>query len=77
MTPELDIILGDHDFFLSHIPYEVVSDCITTHEIPDSTFILKRCGVKFGDLTILQQVKLKSFIEYNTFETAPELAEAL
>lgn len=75
LTPELDIILGDHDFFLSRIPYEIVTDQITTSDIPDSTFIVKRCGIKFGDLSILQQIKLKSFIEYNTIETYPEIME--
>lgn len=71
-SPELDIVLGDYDFFLSRIPYEVVTDTITTHDIPDITFIVKRCGVKFGDLSNIQQMKLQKFIEYNTFEEMHE-----
>lgn len=71
-SQELDIVLGDYDFYLSRIPYEVVTDVITTTDIPDSTFIVKLCGVKFGDLSDIQLMKLKSFIEHNTIEEIHE-----
>ncbi len=63
---ELDILFGDADFFLDSIPFETVSDTIIENESPYSQIIMRRCGVRFGELTTEQQTQLKLFIRQNT-----------
>ncbi len=65
-SSQLDILFGDADFFLDSIPFETVSDTIIENESPYSQIIMRRCGVRFGDLTTEQQTQLKLFIRHNT-----------
>lgn len=67
-SSELDILFGDTDFFLDSIPFETVSDRIIENESPYSQIIMRRCGVKFGDLTSEQKTMLKIFIRQNTLD---------
>ncbi len=66
-SEELDILVGDYEFYLPQIPYTIVSDTVTASDSPDSSFIVKRCSVKFGDLSSSQKRKLEFFIENNTY----------
>ncbi|MBU0729213.1 MAG: hypothetical protein KKA70_05675 [Proteobacteria bacterium] len=61
----MDIIIGDYEFFLPKIPYEVVYDTKAQSDFPDETFVVKKCGVRFGKLTTGQTRKLEHFIESN------------
>jgi hypothetical protein len=61
---ELDIFLADRRFCLSKVPFQAVSE-LETHEI-DVGPSIKRCGVKFGELTHRQISHLEYFIQNQT-----------
>lgn len=65
-SSELDILFGDDDFYLDKIPFETVSDTVIENESPYSQIIMRRCGVKFGQMTPEQLEQLKHFITQNT-----------
>jgi len=65
-SSELDILFGENDFYLDKIPFETVSDTVIENESPSSQIIMRRCGVKFGQLTEEQRIQLNMFIQHNT-----------
>ncbi|QTA92140.1 PilZ domain-containing protein [Desulfonema magnum] len=66
----LDIFLSEHEFHISKVPCEVVYDMPIRE--PDitflfiKTFIMNRCGVKFGTLTEHHRRQLKFFLKNYT-----------
>jgi hypothetical protein len=66
---ELDLFLIDADFYLSEIPFSMVWDC-RTHQNPFSSITLRRCGVRFGELSLSQQTDLDYFIQNHTLGAA-------
>jgi len=65
---ELDLFSDVGDSFLGRVPFETVSDSKVE---PNNSIIidsLRRCGVKFVDLTSKQMARLKAFI----FDTAAD-----
>jgi len=63
---ELEILLGDHSFYLDKIPFKTISDCETANEVPFSSIKMRRSGVQFGDLTPNQISQLEYFIQNHT-----------
>jgi hypothetical protein len=63
---DLDILFGDDDFYLDRLPFSTVSDRLSDNGLPFSTMIMRRRGVRFGDLNDHQRGKLEYFIENNT-----------
>jgi hypothetical protein len=63
---ELEILLGDHSFYLNKIPFITISDCEVANEIPFSCIQMKRTGVQFGDLAPNQLSQIEYFIRNHT-----------
>ena len=63
---ELDILLVDGAFELSHVPCQRIWDLPTYELIPTSPLQKRRCGVQFGELTPDQISQLEYFIENHT-----------
>jgi hypothetical protein len=62
---ELDLFLVDSDYYLEKMPYEIISDIKTQNSRFDS-IAMRRCGVRFGDLTHSQIAQLEYFIHSHT-----------
>lgn len=60
----LTISKGENEIKIDKVPFEVISD-FTLSKIPSSKS-LRRCGVKFGNLTSSQKSSLYSFIHTHT-----------
>ena len=65
----LDIFATDHDFYLGHVPFKVVSD-FEIVRAPPSTTTMRRCCLKFKKLTPQQKAKLEQFIQCNALREA-------
>lgn len=63
---ELDILFGDDDFYLDKLPFSTVCDRLSNNGLPFSTMIMRRRGVRFGELNDMQRDQLEYFIENNT-----------
>jgi hypothetical protein len=63
---ELDILLVDGAFELSHVPCQRIWDLPTYELIPTSPLQKRRCGVEFGELTQSQISQLEYFIQNHT-----------
>lgn len=64
----LDIVVTGSDFSLEKVPFETVSD-FKINKVPFSSITIKRCSVKFGDLTENQRSQLEYFIHDHTTGT--------
>jgi len=60
---ELDIFLSGDNFRLEKVPFETVSDFVL-NEVPFSG--IRRCSVRFRDLTDSQRSQLDYFIQNHT-----------
>jgi hypothetical protein len=63
-TFKLNISLLDHDFCLTKVPFETITDCAMA--VPLGCIPSRRRGVQFGELTDNQAVQLKYLIENYT-----------
>ena len=63
---ELDILLVDGAFELSHVPCQRIWDLPTYELIPTSPLHKRRCRVEFGELTQSQKAQLEKFIQDHT-----------
>ena len=72
-SEKLDILVGDYEFYLPQIPYTIISDTVTSTDSPDSSFVVKRCSVRFGELSSSQRRKLEFFIANNTYHEEEEV----
>jgi len=62
----LDVISAYDNFFLRKLPIEIISDQVIEKEQGDAPAeAIKRCGVKFNNLTYTQQALLDIFIKQN------------
>ncbi|MBW2108057.1 MAG: PilZ domain-containing protein [Deltaproteobacteria bacterium] len=66
---QLDILLADHSFYFDKIPCTVVSHLEVSHNLSMGTQTIRRCSVRFHDLTEVQTSQLDYFIRNHT--TAP------
>ena len=62
----LDIFLVRYNFALKNIPYQTVTDDTIETDIPFSITIMRRKGVRFGELTLHQQSHLEYFLQNYT-----------
>jgi hypothetical protein len=58
-----DIILTNRDFFMGYVPFEIVRDSEDTQVQPPGIATVRRCSVRFRDLTQSQVSQLRFFIE--------------
>ena len=56
------MLFGENDLCLEELPLKIISDCA----INSGLSIIRRCGVKFGELTPKQISQLEYFIWANT-----------
>ena len=63
---ELEILLGDHSFYLNKIPFITIADCEVANEVPFSCIQMRRTGVQFGDLAPNQISQIEYFIRNHT-----------
>ncbi len=61
----LDIVVTKGDLYLGKVPFETVSD-FEISQVPLSSITIKRCSVKFGELTNDQKSRLEDFIQNHT-----------
>jgi hypothetical protein len=61
-SPELDIFLIGDSFHLDKVPFQIVTDEEIPGKLSPGTQIMRRCGVKFGELKQTQILKLEEFI---------------
>jgi hypothetical protein len=65
----LDIFATDHDFYLGHVPFKIVSD-FEIPKVPTSSTNMRRCCLRFRKLTNQQKAKLKELIHSHTIGEA-------
>ncbi|MGD9023088.1 MAG: PilZ domain-containing protein [Deltaproteobacteria bacterium] len=61
-SSELDIVSADPDFYLSGMPFQIISD-LEMDGVPFRSVRKRRCGLRFGDLTAEQVSNLEFLIE--------------
>ena len=61
----LDIFLADTSFYLPQLPVHPVDEVMTRPHSLFSLYRIKRLGLKFGELTADQQLRLDEFIRYH------------
>ncbi|NVM21601.1 MAG: PilZ domain-containing protein [Desulfobacterales bacterium] len=64
---ELEIFFSDNGFHLDKIQFETVSD-FEIREVPFSSITMRRCGVRFGELTDNQVSQLEHFLRSYTLD---------
>ena len=63
---ELDIFLAGDGFYLENMSFEAVSDRRATRKSSKGFLPLRRCSVRFKDITSSQTVLLEYFIQNHT-----------
>ena len=63
-SSELNILLPHHGFSLRNVPFQIISDEVA--EEPGSNGNVRRCEVRFGDLTDAQRAQIERFIQHHT-----------
>jgi hypothetical protein len=66
----VDIFMTEGDFYLGHIPIEPVLDAEVVKATSSDSITLRRCHVKFKELTPEQMDKLREFIEKHSIGEA-------
>jgi hypothetical protein len=66
---EVDIFLVGDGFYLEKVPIKTISDIKLPKKFSNGPLPMRRCGVKFGELTQNQITQLEYFIKnYTTVE---------
>ena len=63
---ELRIILGNQGLYLDRVPFVKISDFEIESEFSFSTIKMRQIGLKFGELTPQQKLRLDQFIKHHT-----------
>jgi hypothetical protein len=58
-----DMILTNRDFFMGYVPFEIVRDFEVPNIQPPGIATMRRCSLRFRDLTQSQVSQLRFFIE--------------
>ena len=66
---ELGILLAEHSFHLTKIPFETIWDK-EVEQLPSSTLKVRRCGVQFGELAPHHISQLEYFVKNHTLSDA-------
>ena len=67
---ELRIILGHQGLYLDRVPFIKISDFEIESEFRFSTIKMRQIGLKFGELTPQQKLRLDQFIKHHTIGEA-------
>ena len=67
---ELRIILGRQGLYLDRVPFIKISDFEIESEFRFSTIKMRQIGLKFGELTPQQKLRLDQFIKHHTIGEA-------
>jgi hypothetical protein len=62
---ELGILLAEHSFHLTKIPFETIWDK-EAEQLPSISLRMRRCGLQFGELTRDQKSQLEYFVQHHT-----------
>jgi hypothetical protein len=68
---KLDILFAEDAYFLGKVLFRPIFDYAIDAEIPFNSFIIRRCGVQFGELTSQQESKLDYFVNQHTLLEEP------
>ena len=63
---KLDILCAQDSFYLGKLLFKPVYDHVIDSEVPVKSFMIRRCGVQFGELTAHQKSRLEYFIHHHT-----------
>ncbi len=63
---EMDILMRPSHFHLHKIPFRAIYDIQNFDKVPSEPNGMRRCGVKFGQLTQDQRSQLENFIRHHT-----------
>jgi hypothetical protein len=58
-----DIFMTNRDFFVGYIPFDIIRDSEVSKAHPPGIATMRRCSLRFRDLTQSQASKLRYFIE--------------
>jgi hypothetical protein len=61
-SPVIDILLTDHNFYITGIPVTTISNFKLENKIPFSYIYERRCGLQFGKLTDSQLNQLNELL---------------
>ena len=67
-TSELDVFLAGDGFYLENMSFETVSDRRATRKSSKGFLPLRRCSVRFKDITGTQIARLEYFIQNHTID---------
>ena len=67
---ELDIFLTNEGFYIKRVPFKTVSDFEITIQQPNQMVLMRRRGVKFGELSLKHISHLEFFIHNYTTPNA-------
>ena len=65
-TCELKIILGSRGLLIDKLPFKTIADIEIDSEFSFSSIKMRQVGIKFGQLTPVQQDRLEEFIINHT-----------
>jgi hypothetical protein len=67
---KMDILYAKDAFYLDRLLFKPVFDIEIKTDIPLNSFVIRKCGVKFGELNQRQRSQLEYFICNHTVESA-------
>jgi hypothetical protein len=73
---KLDILFAADAFYLDKLLFQTIFDFEIVPKLPLNTFIIRRCGIRFGELDISQKSRLENFLDKHAVEEeiiAPDL----
>jgi hypothetical protein len=67
---KMDILFAPDAFYLDRLLFKPVFDFEIETDIPSNVFTIRKCGVKFGELSSRQRSRLEYFISNHTIAAA-------
>jgi hypothetical protein len=67
---KMDILFAQDAFYLDRLLFKPVFDIEIETDIPLNSFVIRKCGVQFGELNSRQRSRLEYFITNHTLATA-------
>jgi hypothetical protein len=64
----VDIFTLEGDLFFTNLPIKIVSDIEASEKAPHTSITIRRCSVKFGELTSPLKAELGRFIKDHTVD---------
>ena len=66
---KMDILFAQDAFYLDRLLFKPIFDFEIDTDIPLNSFKIRKCGVKFGELSARQQSRLEYFIRHHTLDS--------